>query len=99
MTGEQQNPKATSPPAFGEILINPQAGTSDNEKKKSASPPEPKKTRKQQKKPKESKGSSKKKVLRCSLIFILLPRFCSYLSGSGTFYPSLLYSGTVSRAI
>ena len=89
MTGEQQNPKATSPPAFGEILINPQAGTSDNEKKKSALPPEPKKTRKQQKKPKESKGSSKKKVLRCSLILILLPTvlFLTYLAAARFILP------------
>ncbi|MCI5162552.1 MAG: DUF748 domain-containing protein, partial [Candidatus Electrothrix sp. AX5] len=89
MTGEQQNPKATSPPAFGEILINPQAGTSDNEKKKSAPPPEPKKTRKQQKKPKESKGRSKKKALRCSLILILLPTilFFTYLAAARFFLP------------
>ncbi|MGB5685735.1 MAG: DUF748 domain-containing protein, partial [Candidatus Electrothrix sp.] len=94
MTGEQQTPKAESPPAFGEILINPQAGTTKNEKKESAPPPKPKKPPKQRKqsnqsKSKEEKGLSKKKVLLCSLMLILLPAmlFLTYLAAASFLIP------------
>ncbi|CAK8714606.1 hypothetical protein KKHLCK_03665 [Candidatus Electrothrix laxa] len=91
MTGEQQTQKAESPPAFGEILINPQAGTTKNEKKKSAPPPKPKKPPKQRKqsKSKEKKGLSKKKVLLCSLVLILLPAmlFLTYLAAASFLIP------------
>ncbi len=94
MTGEQQNPKAESPPAFGEILINPHAEPSDNEEEKNVPPPEPKKTqpekpRRQRKKNKENKGLSEKRILLCSLLLILLPTvlFLTYLAAASFLVP------------
>ncbi|MCW5201527.1 DUF748 domain-containing protein [Desulfobulbus sp. US4] len=94
MTGEQQNQEAQSPPAFGEILINPHAEKSDNEEEKTVSPSEPKKTqpkkpRKQRKKSTKERGLSKKKVLLCSLMLILLPTvlFLTYLAAASFLIP------------
>ena len=96
MTGEQQNPKAESPPAFGDILINPQAGTTDKKEKKSAPPPEPEKPRKQGKKtkrkqtpPKQTERSSRKSVLLCGLALLLLPAmlFLTYLAAASFLIP------------
>ncbi len=96
MTGEQQNPKAESPPAFGDILINPQAGTTDKKEKKSVLPPEPEKPRKQGKKtkrkqtpPKQTERSSRKSVLLCGLALLLLPAmlFLTYLAAASFLIP------------
>ncbi|MCI5191287.1 MAG: AsmA family protein, partial [Candidatus Electrothrix sp. AS4_5] len=76
MTGEQ-TPEAESPPAFGEILINPQAETAENKKEDRVSPAKP-----QRKKNKAKKAGSKKKLLCCLALILLLPAalFLSYLA-------------------
>uniref|UniRef100_UPI004056B7A1 DUF748 domain-containing protein n=1 Tax=Candidatus Electrothrix sp. TaxID=2170559 RepID=UPI004056B7A1 len=99
MSGEQQTPEAESSPAFGEILINPQAGTAGKkEEEKSVPPPKPKKRRAQgnkrtskSKEPKKKAGS-KKKLLICSLVLIVLPvlLFLAYLAAATYLLPSYI---------
>ena len=97
MTGEQQNSKNKSGPAFGEILINPQAGTTEKkDEEKSVPPPKPKKrraqTKQRRKKNKEEKNGSGKKLLWCSLVLISLPVlfFLSCLAGAKYLLPSYI---------
>ncbi|MCI5207718.1 MAG: hypothetical protein D3910_02740, partial [Candidatus Electrothrix sp. ATG2] len=84
MTGEQQNPEAESRPAFGEILINPQAGSPKDEETKPVSSPRPtkrpkrsqrktKKPRKQTRSARQPQGFFKKRLLRCGIILLILP--------------------------
>ncbi|MCI5115751.1 MAG: hypothetical protein D3912_13220, partial [Candidatus Electrothrix sp. AX1] len=60
MTGEQ-TPEAESPPAFGEILINPQAETAENKKEDPVSPAKANKQRIPQKRKPQSQPSKASK--------------------------------------
>ncbi|MCI5121491.1 MAG: hypothetical protein D3908_09940, partial [Candidatus Electrothrix sp. AUS4] len=93
MTGEPQNPDADSSPDFGEILINPNAGaTQQNEEQTSSSPPKPKaktsRPRKQRKK-KTRQALPKKKILLCGLFLLALPvlLLLSYLAAAHYLLP------------
>ncbi|MCI5148288.1 MAG: hypothetical protein D3916_02645, partial [Candidatus Electrothrix sp. MAN1_4] len=94
MTGEQQTSETDSGSAFGEILINPQAGTAEKKDEEQSVPhPKPKKRHARPKqrtqKSKEKKDRSSKKLLWCGLVLILLPvlLFLSYLAGTNYLLP------------
>ncbi|XOF34218.1 MAG: DUF748 domain-containing protein [Candidatus Electrothrix sp. YB6] len=97
MAGEQQNNKVTSPPEFGEILINPHEETADGEQQESASEPTKKKPEeKSQQNPAETKPKqarpdrSSKRGLCCGCLFLfLLPPavFLLYFAGARYLLP------------
>ncbi|MCI5160032.1 MAG: hypothetical protein D3906_16725, partial [Candidatus Electrothrix sp. AUS1_2] len=91
MTGEQRNPATEITPAFGEILINPDAGTSDTEEKESRPSPRPEKPRWRRRKSrrKEKKEDSAHNMLNCFFILLLVPSllFLSYMAAARYLLP------------